>query len=65
MSVAIRRKYTEAGIKPPDGKGIHTPRAHVAVIRYLQKGLSKSEAWKRVIGGMGKHAIKPKHRRTV
>jgi hypothetical protein len=65
MSRRIRKMYRQAGLKPPDGKGIHTEDAHKAVIDYLKKGLSKDEAWKRVIGGMGKHAIKPSHRRTT
>lgn len=65
MSENIRREYRKAGLKSPDGKGIHTLAAHKAVIRYLKKGMSKDEAWKRVIGGMGKHAIKKAHRRTT
>jgi len=65
MTEAIKRLYKKAGLSPPDGKGIHATRAHKAVIEYMKKGLSKKEAWKRVIGGMGKHAINPSHRRTV
>lgn len=65
MSEGIRREYHKAGISPPDGKGVHTLRAHKAVIAYRKKGLSKSEAWKRVVGGMGKWAIKAAHRKTV
>jgi hypothetical protein len=65
MSETIKRMYRKAGIAAPDGKGIHTAMAHKAVISYIKKGLSKDEAWKRVIGGMGKYAIKKAHRRTV
>lgn len=65
MSKAVRKAYKSAGLKPPNGKGVHTLRGHQCVIRYLKKGLSKDEAWKRCIGGLGKHAIKPGHRRTV
>uniref|UniRef100_A0A6M3IFL0 Uncharacterized protein n=1 Tax=viral metagenome TaxID=1070528 RepID=A0A6M3IFL0_9ZZZZ len=65
MTEAIKSLYRNAGITPPKGKGIHTKRAHEAVVGYLKKGLSKDEAWKRVMGGLGKHAIKPGHRRTV
>ncbi len=53
--------YKKAGVTPPKGgrKGKHkTKRAHKAVLRYMGKGLSKNEAWKRVVGGMGKHAFK-------
>jgi len=65
MSARIKAMYRAAGFTPPKGKGIHTVRAHRAVIEYLKKGLSKNEAWKRVIGGMGKYAIRKAHRRTV
>ena len=65
MSKRIKELYRKAGLTPPKGKGIHTERAHRAVIRYLKKGLSKEEAWKRVIGGMGKYAIKKSHQRTT
>lgn len=66
MSEAIKSEYRKAGIAPPQhGKGVHTMRAHKAVIKYRKKGMSKSEAWKRVMGGMGKYAVKPGHRRTV
>lgn len=65
MSEAIKKLYRKAGLTPPKGRGVHTTKAHVAVINYLKKGFSKSEAWKRVVGGMKKHAIKPSHRRTV
>ena len=65
MTAAIDALYTKAGFKPPEGRGIHTMRAHRAVVEYLEKGLSKEEAWKRVIGGMQKYAIKADHRRTV
>jgi len=65
MSEAIKALYFKAGITPPQGRGVHTIDAHRAVIRYRKQGLTKSEAWKRVVGGMGKHAIKPSHRRAV
>lgn len=62
MSEAIKREYRKAGVKAPDGKGIHTLRAHRAVIEYLKKGVPKDEAWKRVMGGMGRNAaVKKSH----
>jgi len=64
MSEAIRKKYTKAGLSPPDGKGIHTARAHDCVIAYLKKGFSKNEAWKRCMGGLGRNlAVRKSHRR--
>lgn len=73
MSKAIMDMYRHSGVpeskwpkRNPDGtrgRGIHTRRAHQAVLQYLKKGMSKQEAWKRVQGGMGKYAIKPEHRR--
>lgn len=74
MSEDVMRMYWRSGIpesKWPKrhgnkrGRGIHTKRAHKAAIRYMSEGMSKSEAWKRVQGGMGKHAIKPGHRRST
>lgn len=65
MTAAIDTLYRGAGFTPPKGKGVHTKSAHEAVIGYLKKGLSKDEAWERVVGGMGKHAINPEHRRTT
>jgi len=64
MSQEIKDMYRNAGLKPPEGKGIHTKNAHKCVINYLKKGFSKDEAWKRCVGGMGaKNAIKKSHRR--
>jgi len=57
MSKQIREVYKKAGITPPKGKGLHTLRAHRAVISYLKKGMSKEEAWKRVMGGMGRNLV--------
>lgn len=64
MSKAIKELYRKAGLPAPNGKGIHTTRAHRAVVRYLKQGMSKKEAWKRVMGGMGRDfAVKKSHRR--
>ena len=64
MPKSVIAAYNKAGITPPKGgKEIHPMRAHKAVIAYIKKGLSKDEAWKRVVGGMGKNAINPSHRR--
>lgn len=63
MSKAIKAAYKKAGLKAPKGKGIHTLRAHKCVISYLKEGLSKDEAWKRCMGGMGRDAaVKKSHR---
>ena len=62
MTQAIRKLYTDKGLTPPEGKGIHTKRAHECVVKYLAKGLSKDEAWKRCIGGIGRDlAVKKSH----
>lgn len=74
MSKAIMDLYRKSGLSESEwpqkhgserGRGVHTKRAHEAAIEYMQKGLSKKEAWKRVMGGMGKHAVKPTHRRKT
>lgn len=69
MSEAIKRAYEKAGMSvtagaPKGGKGIHTLAAHKCVIDYLSKGMDRDEAWKRCMGALGQHAIKPNHRRT-
>ncbi len=62
MSKTIRDAYKKAGLKPPKGKGVHTLQAHKCVIRYLKKGFSKEEAWKRCMGGLGRNkAVKKSH----
>jgi len=62
---SVNRLYRNAGFAPPKGnKHVHPLRAHKAVVNYMKKGLSKSEAWRRVVGGMGKNAINKAHRKT-
>lgn len=63
MTERIKNMYRRAGLRPPKGRGLHTERAHKQVIRYRKQGFSTQEAWKRVVGGMGRHAIKAGHRR--
>jgi len=59
----IKQAYRKAGLTAPDGKGIHTLRAHQCVIEYLKKGFSKDEAWQRCMGGLGRNrAVKKAHR---
>ena len=65
MSEAIKKVYRRAGLKSPDGKGIHTKVAHECVVNYLKKGFSKDEAWKRCMGGLGAaKAVKKSHQRS-
>ncbi len=68
MTEAVKKVYEKAGVgsqAPSPGKGIHTIRAHKCVARYLAKGFSKDEAWKRCMGGLGsKLAVKKSHRRS-
>jgi len=62
MSKNIIESYKKAGLNPPKGKGIHTLAAHKCVIQYLKKGVSKNEAWKRCMGGLGRNkAVKKSH----
>lgn len=70
MSKAIKQAYRKAGMSvkagaPKGGKGIHTLAAHKCVINYLKRGFGREEAWKRCQGGLGKHAIKPSHRKET
>ena len=62
MSKAIKALYSEAGVKAPEGKGIHTKAFHSCVVGYLKKGLSYNEAAKRCMGGLGRDkAVKKSH----
>lgn len=62
MSKSIKTLYAKEGLTPPEGKGIHTKLAHACVVGYLKKGVSKDEAWKRCMGGLGRDkAVKKSH----
>jgi hypothetical protein len=53
MPATVIKEYKKAGLAPPKGgrKGRHKSlAAHKAVIKYMKKGLSKPEAWKRIMG---------------
>jgi len=38
MSEKIKAMYRRAGLKPPNGKGIHTEKFHRCVIKLKKKG---------------------------
>ena len=62
MSEEIRKLYHKAWVSPPDGKGIHTKAFHECATNYMKKGLSKEEAYKRCMGGLGRdEAVKKSH----
>lgn len=63
MSKAIMAEYKRAGVTPPKGKGQHTLVFHKCAVRYMKKGMEKSEAYKRCMGGLGRDAsVKKAHR---
>ena len=63
MSEAIRKEYRKAGMKAPDGKGIHTLRFHRCVIRVSKKGDVKNP-YAVCMSSLGSEkAVKAGHRR--
>jgi len=42
MSKNIKKMYQDAGLKPPDGKGIHTKKFHECVIDVTKAGTADS-----------------------
>lgn len=61
---AIAKVYRDAGFEPPAGKGMHTLAFHTCAVQYLKKGLSRDEAYKRCMGGLGPDAaVRAEHRR--
>ena len=42
MSTKIKTMYRKAGLKPPNGKGIHTVAFHKCVIKVTKKGGAKN-----------------------
>ncbi len=66
MSKRIREVYKKAGLKGPDGKGIHTLKFHkmAAGIKREHPEYSMQRAYKIAMGVLGPgKAVKKKHRR--
>ena len=63
MSEAIRKKYHKAGLKPPDGKGIHTEKFHSCVIDVKKSGTA-ANPYAVCMSSLGKtKAVKKSHQR--
>lgn len=66
MSKAIRKMYKEKGIKPPDGKGIHTAKFHdiATSIKRDNPGYSMERCYSIAMGQLGASgAVKKSHQR--
>jgi len=66
MSKTIREIYRKGGVKPPDGKGIHTEKFHeiAVVIKRDNPEYSMSRCYQIAIGKLGKSkAVKKSHQR--
>jgi hypothetical protein len=64
MSESIRKIYRKKGIKPPDGKGIHTRKFHdmATSIKRDNPGYSMSRCYKIAMGRLGRNkAVKKRH----
>jgi phosphatidylethanolamine-binding protein (PEBP) family uncharacterized protein len=61
----IIRTYTEAGITPPKGKGMHTLKFHQMAVALMKKGLPKDMAYATAMKKLGRdRSVKKSHRRT-
>jgi len=63
---AINKLYTDAGLTPPEGKGIHTKAFHQCAVGYAKKiksgEMTMQEAYKRCMGALGSEkAVKKEH----
>jgi hypothetical protein len=64
MSKKIRAIYHRAGLKPPDGKGIHTEKFHRCVVKRKKSG-NAVNPYAVCMESLGKEkAINPSHRRS-
>lgn len=62
MSKRIRSIYRKAGLKPPDGKGIHTEKFHRCVVKVKKSG-SAVNPYAVCMSSIGKvGAVKKTHR---
>jgi len=67
MSKEIRRLYKKKGIKPPDGKGIHTKKFHdiATSIKRDNPNYSMSRCYAIAMAQLGKKkAVKKRHQRA-
>lgn len=66
MSERIRKIYRKKGVKPPDGKGIHTPAFHNIVAGIKASGKADGvNPYKIAMWKLGKKkAVNPSHQRT-
>lgn len=64
MSKKIKAMYRKAGVKAPDGKGIHTEKFHRCVIKVTKSG-SAVNPHAVCMAELGKEkAVKKSHRRA-
>lgn len=64
MSAVIKKLYTKAGIKPPDGKGIHTKKFHemAVAIKRENPSYSMDRCYSIAMGQLGRNkAVKKSH----
>ena len=64
MSAVIKKLYTKAGIKPPDGKGIHTKKFHemAVAIKRENPGYDMSRCYSIAMSQIGRNkAVKKSH----
>ena len=66
MSAAIKKKYRDAGLKPPKGRGIHSEAFHTMAIAIKKENpsYSMSRCYAIAMSKLGRNrAVKKGHRR--
>lgn len=63
MTKEIKDLYRKAGLKSPDGKGIHTKKFHECVVDLKKKGSAKNPYAVCMASIGAKGAVKPSHYR--
>jgi len=59
----IMKLYTDKGIKPPEGKGIHTKKFHEMATAMMENGVPKDIAYATAMKKLGRNkSVKKPHR---
>jgi hypothetical protein len=62
MTASIKKLYTSKGLRPPDGKSIHTYAFHAMATELMKKGFGKPNAYAIAMSKLGRNkAVKASH----
>lgn len=64
LQKSITKVYTDLGVKPPVGKGLHTPAFHRLAAKFMSEGMVRNHAYATAMKTLGgKKAVNPSHQR--